>query len=121
MIKVTRTSNQNKSKQYAEIAINNNLYVISWQLKRELNRIQKDGGKISLAYDGEKPVAVGVIWNCRGDECVAIYVKENYRRQKIGTKLVKQMRNYNKNPKGKLGGIGSNLFWEKQNIEWERM
>ncbi|MFW9602200.1 MAG: GNAT family N-acetyltransferase, partial [Prevotella sp.] len=77
------------SKELADIALSNNLYVSStWLLKRTLEKISngdrsESKAKLWIAYRASKPVGVAVLSG--KDSSLMFYVKAEHRRQGIAS------------------------------------
>lgn len=95
----------------AQIALEKGLFVAGWELEGILESITKGAkGEVSLTYRDGK--AVGVCAHLtEWTHCptVVVFVKEQYRRQGIGTELVSKY-NTTGNTYAK-GDEGSMYFW----------
>lgn len=77
---------------FAYQALDNHLYIDGWMLKMWLNNL-RGTETISLAYDGIIPLPIGIalrhsFYSSEESDHIAVYVKPNYRRLGIGTKLI---------------------------------
>lgn len=76
----------------AEAALSCHLYIEGFGLKKYLERMVKydmdNGTKICMCFDKGTPVAICL--TDKGNE-IETFVKEEYRRRGIGTKMVKQL------------------------------
>lgn len=121
---------QTKDQINADIAIKNKLFVEGWGLIPQLERV-RDGRKkgtvrihyekVYLESDGfykpfDIPVAVLVIMPqpCAPKQAM-VFVKEEYRRKGIATKLLSRFKP--DNLFAQTGINGSRDFWSKMNIE----
>lgn len=110
----------------ADIAIRNKLFMPGWVLSSTLKSIRNNWDNyyvncvVNLHYEDEKPVGVVVmrmpvdksIPECNGFKPeVQIFVKKQYRRKGIGTKLISSLNK--KQINWELGIEGSLNFWHK--------
>ena len=132
MISVLVAKNNNDAVVLAKLAIKYHLYINGWQLIYVLKAIKKDGikaAKIALAFDDieKKPVAVSIRLMKEGwaidqlsdhfpKRMIMCFVAPKYRRNGVGTEVVKVMKTAKRNYSGK-GKPGSPEFWYKTGVQ----
>lgn len=98
----------------ADNALKNRLYVSGWALSGHLKDIKSgyklEDSKISLAWYQDKPVAVAI---SQGDFIMA-FCRKALRRNGLASRCVRAIKN--DDSIAQHGIIGSEAFWEKQNI-----
>lgn len=72
-----------------KIGISNRLYVPCWMIRDYLTLFKKDIKKIVIAYDNEKPIALGLINN---NFRFMVFVRKNYRKRGIAFSIFKKCR-----------------------------
>jgi GNAT superfamily N-acetyltransferase len=99
-----------------QLALTHRLFVNTWCLRSELETFVKYERGIrhaALYFDGETPVAVAIIGTSAD---VQIFVRQKYRRQGIGRKLVEHMRKHAGEDGARMdagyGIKGSLRFWD---------
>ena len=110
----------------AEIALDNHLYVYkTWDMYKQLTDTIKtykeleyfNGCSISLAYWRGYPIGIA---HMDITDSLMIYVKKEFRRMGIGSKLINSMvRNSKYKVTAGIGMKGSMEFWEKNKINLE--
>jgi len=104
--------------QKAKLALTHRLFVNGWMLREEL-LYAVDYPKlydIKLEYKNKKPVAVALL--TKSDGLVSVFVRKEWRRKGLGTKLVNRF-----GDKVKCAGygvIGSENFYKKLGVQVDR-
>jgi GNAT superfamily N-acetyltransferase len=104
----------------ASLAIEHHLFVSEhgWELCDRLRWVESlcSGGTIALAFDGNKPIGVGLIRHHADD--YATYVKPDHRRKKIGSQMLQKLREdgFFVNQCVGTGAVGSNAFWRVNEV-----
>lgn len=102
------------TKEKADIALKNRLYISGWGLSGQLKSARKypDVYEVSLEYLDGKPVGVAVLGY--GGH-VSIFVRKDCRRKGIGTKLINSFGD--KVKEVSWGICGSEDFFDAVNVE----
>lgn len=75
-----------------QIALTNRLYVPGWSIRSFLRSDRKEIKLIVLAYDGERPIALGIILEEKyySHSRFMVFVRKQYRRNGIGLNIFKK-------------------------------
>ena len=109
--------------EYVRLASSYRLFVPGWMLSfiyREWVQepeVILPNDKIVLAFDSHKPIGAAVCCNQYKPE-VMLFVRKAYRRQGIGTKMVKMITHDLERFEYGYGNIGSLKFWPTL-VNWE--
>ena len=109
------------TREVCQLALTHRLFVNSWCLRNDMNYFVKQGYGIkhaALFYADGVPVAVAVITSAAD---IQIFVRQKYRRQGIGRKLVEHMRKHagedGKRMDAGIGVKGSKSFWANTGVK----
>lgn len=119
MITFVKAKNENQVVKQASLGLQNRLYVRGWSLKQSLEQCKISPSEFlsCLAFASDVPVGIAIADKINGK--VSVYVRNIYRRQKIGTRLVKYLLDEKTDGfVGFYGILGSERFWAATNIEY---
>jgi ribosomal protein S18 acetylase RimI-like enzyme len=107
---------------FAQLAIKNRLFVPGWYLRKSLIDLMTSDNNtyydIELCFYGNQPVGICIIDYELFKDLTMFYVKPNYRRNGIGTKLLQIAKNLNNDCWGADGASRAGLkFFEKTNLD----
>ena len=104
--------------QKASLAITNRLFVNNWSLREDLMWAVTDPTlyDIKLEYRNKKPVGVALLH--KTDGLVSLFVRKEWRRKGLGTKLLNRFKG--KVKKAGYGVVGSEKFFEKVGVPIDR-
>lgn len=93
MIKYKHSSKKDRIQELCQEALSARLFVNGWYLRQILiPECKHTKKKISVAYDDDKPIGVAILINYYNQELVMTFVRKVYRRQGIGSRLVKLLK-----------------------------
>jgi len=114
----------NETKIGAELALKNKLFVPEWELSHHLHFAKSEAPldflpeapeyKIILASFREKHIGICLlkILNTQKITTIQIFVKERYRRNRVGTKLVEEAKKHTSHSlRWSMGTLGSRTFF----------
>jgi GNAT superfamily N-acetyltransferase len=108
--------------EFCQIAKTHRLCIPGWNLICDLNSVVNGYTdpievEISLAYDGDKPIAIALKYH----KVVQCFVRAAYRRKGIGSEVIKP--HMDKNVRTLSGTVHSKSFWRKNGVgvSYQRM
>ena len=117
MIEYKIATEMRETVEFSNIALQHRLYVIGWNLQIYLKK-SSNGGKsfIVLAYENEIPIGIGHYYYENG--LCNFFVRKEYRRRGIGSKLVQEVKKNSDKDKlyAHFGISESKIFFEKMDI-----
>ena len=123
MCRIRKAKTTDEAAQFAGLALRGHLFVSGWILSQYLQGIKKgeDDSKIAIAEENDKIIGVAIKRNYEarfvdGEPTIMIYVKPDFRNNKIGSKLIKKLHPRKYDDAGR-GIKGSKTFWEKTGIK----
>lgn len=101
--------------EFCQIAKTNRLCIPGWNLICDLNSVVNGYTdpvevEISLAYDGDKPIAIAL----KHHKIVQCFVRASYRRKGIGSEVIKP--HMDKQVRTLSGTVHSKSFWRKNGV-----
>lgn len=106
-----------KTSQKAALALSNRLFVNSWTLREDLMWAVEHPNQYTIKLEFVNKCPVGIALLDKRDGLVSIFVRKEYRRKGLGTKLINKLKNNIK--KAGYGIVGSDKFFNKVGIPFD--
>lgn len=113
-VTIIKANDEQEKIQMAKLALEMHLYVPSWTMQGAYADI-KSGENVdydfAMAFSGKKVLGCIILNKMTGE--VDVFVKKEYRRQGVGSKLIQMMKEHNNEVSGHFRGAkGSIPFFE---------